>query len=128
MSPSSSCRATALGCVLFLLASSGAQAHDPGISRARLLERGPGDYVLEVDASPMAVTALAPPVLPERFTLDERPDQVDRGGFQHRDGFVHIGRSVHLVTPGGQVAADNFEGVDGIVDDEDRCVLTGHHD
>jgi hypothetical protein len=48
-------------------------ADDVGITSARLVELADGGYALEADVAPRMVAALREPVVPERFTLAERP-------------------------------------------------------
>jgi hypothetical protein len=70
----SRCTVRALSLLAFLAAAAPtAVADDVGITSARLLELTDGGYALEADVPPMLVGALRPPIVPERFSLADRP-------------------------------------------------------
>ena len=58
---------------LFLVAVP-AFADDVGITSARLVELADGGYALEADVSPMLLGAIRAPVVPDRFTVTQRPE------------------------------------------------------
>ena len=67
------------GLLVLLVLAVPARGDDVGLISARLIEDAGPTYVLEVEVPPSLVGAVAPPVLPERFGPQAKPDYEPRG-------------------------------------------------